>query len=304
MSVKVSGVSKKYGEQWAVRDLSFIAQKGQILGFLGPNGAGKTTTMKMITGYLPATAGSIEVCGIPVADQPLEAAAKIGYLPEHNPLYKDMYVKEALQFVAGLHRVRNPAKRIQEMIAMTGLGLEQNKKIHQLSKGYRQRVGLAQAMIHDPEVLILDEPTSGLDPNQLKEIRSLILEIGKEKTVIFSTHIMQEVQALCQRVIIISRGQMVADDPIEKLQEKIGPNKVLSVTFDSPVSIQAIRAIPGVMHCVDKGQGTYEIQVNEDQDLRPVLFQWAVNQKAGILEMKQEQFSMEQIFQELTRQKA
>ncbi len=301
MSVTVKGVGKKYGEQWAVRDLTFQVGKGEILGFLGPNGAGKTTTMKMITGYLPVTTGNIEVCGLSVADNHREAAAKIGYLPEHNPLYKDMYVKEALGFVARIHKISNPNQRIQEIIGMTGLSVEQHKKIHQLSKGYRQRVGLAQAMIHDPEVLILDEPTSGLDPNQLKEIRQLIQQIGKEKTVIFSTHIMQEVQALCQRVIIINRGQMVADDPIDKIQDRISGHNIISVVFENVVSVQALSALPGVLKCIEKGGGAFEIQVRGDQDLRPILFQWAVEQKSSILEMKQELLSMEQIFQQLTQ---
>jgi ABC-2 type transport system ATP-binding protein len=301
MSVTVKEVGKKYGEQWAVQDLTFQVGKGEILGFLGPNGAGKTTTMKMITGYLPATSGNIEVCGLSVVDNHREAAAKIGYLPEHNPLYKDMYVKEALSFVARIHKIKNPNQRIQEIIGMTGLAVEQHKKIHQLSKGYRQRVGLAQAMIHDPEVLILDEPTSGLDPNQLKEIRQLIQQIGKEKTVIFSTHIMQEVQALCQRVIIINRGQMVADDPIDKLQDRISGHNIISVVFEKVVSVHALTALPGVLKCIEKGGAAFEIQVRGDQDLRPVLFQWAVEQKTGILEMKQELLSMEQIFQQLTQ---
>ena len=212
MSIEVQNLTKVYGTQKAVNNISFEAKSGEILGFLGPNGAGKSTTMKMLTGYIPPTEGSATVGGFDVATNSLKVRELIGYLPEHNPLYTDMYVREYLTFVARLHHISNVEKRVDEMIELTGLGLEQRKKIGQLSKGYRQRVGLAQALIYNPQVLILDEPTAGLDPNQLADIRGVIQQLGKEKTVIFSTHIMQEVQALCHRVLIINRGEIVAND--------------------------------------------------------------------------------------------
>lgn len=220
MSVSVKGLTKNYGAQIAVNNISFDAQPGSVLGFLGPNGAGKSTTMRMLTGYLPNATGKLEICGFDMESQALEAKKHIGYLPENNPLYPEMYVKEFLDFVADIHHIRNKKARIEEVISLTGLGSEQHKKIAQLSKGYKQRVGLAQAILHDPQVLILDEPTSGLDPNQLIEIRSLIKELGKTKTVILSTHIMQEVEAICDRVIIINKGQIVADDLLADLIAK------------------------------------------------------------------------------------
>jgi ABC-2 type transport system ATP-binding protein len=303
MSVVVESVSKFFGAQKAVNNISFSASKGQILGFLGPNGAGKSTTMKMITGYLPVSEGNIKVCDLDVNEHPIECASKIGYLPEHNPLYKDMYIKEYLEFIAGIHQIKEPGKKVKEMIHLTGLTIEQNKKINQLSKGYRQRVGLAQAMIHDPEILILDEPTSGLDPNQLKEIRSLIKELGKEKTVIFSTHIMQEVQAICDRVIIINQGEIVADDPIEKLKDRISGDKIISVSFEQNIPLEIIKKIPGVKSAAKKGNHVYEIKTGVNDDIRQKLFNLAVETQNTILELKQESLSVEQIFQELTSKK-
>jgi len=300
MSVIVRGLTKEYGVQKAVDDVSFSVEPGDILGFLGPNGAGKTTTMKMITGYIPMTEGEVEVSGISVKQSPLEVAAKIGYLPEHNPLYKDMYIREYLEFVAGLYRIPLKADRISEMIHVTGLEREKHKKIHQLSKGYRQRVGLAQAMIHDPEVLILDEPTSGLDPNQLREIRQLIAELGKHKTLIFSTHIMQEVQALCNRVIIINKGKLVADDPIEKLQARISGDAIVQVTFDKAINASKIQSIGGVLSTEKLENNSWQIRATSGKDIRPDLFNLAVSTGMIILELKQEQLSVEQIFQELT----
>jgi ABC-2 type transport system ATP-binding protein len=221
MSIQVEALTKVYGEQTAVNGISFEVKKGEIVGFLGPNGAGKSTTMKMITGYVPATSGTIRVCGNNITEQPLESRRRIGYLPESNPLYYDMYVREYLGFLAGVHNIGTESeKRINEIIAQTGLGPEEKKKIGALSKGYKQRVGIAQAMIHNPEVLILDEPTSGLDPNQIVEIRDLIRNFGQNKTVILSTHIMQEVEAMCDRVIIIHKGNLVADAPLKELQGK------------------------------------------------------------------------------------
>jgi ABC-2 type transport system ATP-binding protein len=300
MSVVVKDLAKVYGTQRAVDSISFSVEPGDVLGFLGPNGAGKTTTMKMITGYIPMTEGSVEVSGISVSDEPLGAAAKIGYLPEHNPLYKDMYIREYLEFVAGLYGIRSKRDRISEMIHVTGLEREKHKKIHQLSKGYRQRVGLAQAMIHDPEVLILDEPTSGLDPNQLKEIRQLIAELGKQKTLIFSTHIMQEVQALCNRVIIIDKGKLVADDPIEKLQARISGDAMVYVSFDKQIAAAKINSIDGVLDAVALDKSSWQIRTASDKDIRPALFKLAVDSGMIIMELKQERLSVEQIFQELT----
>lgn len=230
MSIVVSNLLKIYGTQTAVNNISFSLKKGEVVGFLGPNGAGKSTTMKMITTYLPPTGGTASVCGFDVAQQPMEARKKLGYLPEANPLYYDMYVREYLEMSAGIHGISKPKQRIEEMIALTGLGKEAHKKIGMLSKGYKQRTGLAQAMLHDPEVLILDEPTSGLDPIQIVEIRDLVTRIGKEKTVLLSTHIMQEVEAMCSRVIIISSGNIVADDSMENLRKG---NRSLEEVFRS-----------------------------------------------------------------------
>lgn len=220
MSIKIQNLTKTYGTQKAVDNISFEVHKGEIVGFLGPNGAGKSTTMKILTGYIPSTEGSAEVNGFDVKSQPMQVKKSIGYLPEHNPLYLEMYVREFLEFIGSLYGLKGAElkNRIEEVIELVGLSLEKHKKIGQLSKGYRQRVGLAQAMIHNPEVLILDEPTTGLDPNQLVEIRNLIKEVGKNKTVIFSSHIMQEVEALCDRVVIINRGKIVADGNLAELK--------------------------------------------------------------------------------------
>jgi ABC-2 type transport system ATP-binding protein len=231
MSIKVDGLTKIYGTQKAVDGISFGAQSG-VLGFLGPNGAGKSTTMKMLTGFVPQTAGTASVCGFNIATQSLEVRRHIGYLPESNPLYTDMYVKESLGFIAGVHGLHNPASRIAEVIEQTGLGPEQHKKIGQLSKGYRQRVGLAQAILHNPEVLILDEPTSGLDPNQLIGIRQLIKDLGATKTVVLSTHIMQEVEAVCDRVVIINKGKMVANDSLQGLKAANGNQSLETIFVD------------------------------------------------------------------------
>lgn len=220
MSLQIVNLTKTYGTQNAVNNISFNINKGEIVGFLGPNGAGKSTTMKIITGYITATSGFAKICGIDVSNNSIEVKKKIGYLPESNALYYDMYVKEYLKFIAGVHRIANKKSEIERVIELTGLQVEQHKKIGQLSKGYKQRVGLAAALIHNPEVLILDEPTSGLDPNQIIEIRNVIKQQGKDKTVLFSSHILQEVEAICNRIIIISKGQIVADDTLENLKKK------------------------------------------------------------------------------------
>ena len=302
LSVTVSNLVKTYGSQNALNGISFSAEPGQILGFLGPNGAGKTTTMKILTCYLSQTSGDASVCGKDVVSNSLAVRREIGYLPEHNPLYKDMYVREYLSFAAKANRVSNAKSRIAEMIELTGLGREAHKQIGALSKGYRQRVGLAQAMLHDPSVLILDEPTSGLDPNQLAEIRNLIKELGKEKTVILSTHIMQEVQALCDRVIIIDRGNLVADDPIENLTNRLSGTSSLSVTFDRKVDVKKIGQIPGVMK-VEANQEAfgYRLSLRDKTDPRAEVFRFAVDNQLVLLGMQKEEGSVEDVFRALTK---
>jgi ABC-2 type transport system ATP-binding protein len=301
MSVEVNNLVKIYGEQRAVDNISFKAKKGEVLGFLGPNGAGKSTTMKIITGFIPQTEGSTVVCGFNTADAPLEVQRRIGYLPEKNPLYKDMYVKEYLNFVANLHKIPNKQARIAEMIEMTGLGQEQNKLIDSLSKGYKQRVGLAQAMLHNPEVLILDEPTSGLDPNQLVEIRALIKKLGEEKTVIFSTHIMQEVQAICDRVVIINKGKMVANDTIEHLKERVTGGIMVTVEFAEMTTKAQLEKIEGVKTVKALDKNRWELLGNKKADVRSKVFHFAVQNRLTLLEMRRETHSIENVFQELTK---
>lgn len=302
MSVVVEGLIKTYGQQNAVNNISFEAHKGEILGFLGPNGAGKTTTMKIITCFVPKTAGSVQVCGFDVESQPMEVRKRIGYLPEHNPLYLDMYVKEYLLFVAGLHKVKNKKKAVEDMIERTGLTLEQHKLIGSLSKGYRQRVGLAQAMLHDPEVLILDEPTSGLDPNQLIEIRKLIRELGKEKTVIFSSHIMQEVQALCDRVVIINQGNMVANDTISMLRQNVSKEKQITVVFDKAIDVKRLKKYTKADRVEDLENNRYMVSTTMEADLRPDIFHFAVKEEKVLLEMHQKVSTIEDVFQKVTKE--
>lgn len=301
MSVKVQNLTKVYGTQHAIDKVTFEAKSGEILGFLGPNGAGKTTTMKILTCFVPQTSGSAEVCGFDVATQSLEVREKIGYLPENNPLYKDMYVREYLEFVAGLHKLPKRRARVADMIERVGLGIEQNKQIGALSKGYRQRVGLAQAMMHNPSVLILDEPTSGLDPNQLVEIRQLIKDIGKEKTVIFSTHIMQEVQALCDRVMIINKGKIVANDTIDTLQNRITGENVVTIEFSQNVDKNVLTKIKNVRQVTLVSKTRFQLSSALDKDIRADIFQFAVQNNLTLLEMKKDTFSVEDIFQELTK---
>lgn len=299
MSITVEGISKKYGEQLALDKVSFSIGTGEIVGFLGPNGAGKSTTMKILTGYLSADEGVASICGINVFDENLtDIRTKIGYLPEHNPLYLDLYVKEYLKFIAGVHQIKNADQRIKEIINLTGLTQEQAKKIGALSKGYRQRVGLAQAMIHDPEVLILDEPTTGLDPNQIVEIRQLIRQIGKTKTVLFSTHIMQEVQAICDRAIIISKGSIVADAPISQLTEN-NTGFILEVEFDKPTDKKWILDIKHVNSASNTFQNKWEIR--SEKDIRSELFKIAVEKGLTVLTIHQKESNLEQVFQMLTR---
>lgn len=300
MSVELIDLTKIYGTQKAVNAVSFKANEGEILGFLGPNGAGKSTTMKMLTCFTEPTSGSASICGFDILTQARDVKRMVGYLPEHNPLYKDMYVKEFLQFIAGIHDINKPSQRIKDLIEMTGLGLEQNKLISSLSKGYRQRVGLAQAIMHDPQVLILDEPTSGLDPNQLRDIRQLILDLGKAKTVIFSTHIMQEVTALCDRVLIINRGNLVADDPIETLQDRVVSEHEIQVSFEHKIDLDSLNKIVGInkVNVLNELDNTYQIMAKDD--IRKAVFQWAVSNNAVILEMSKSQLSVENVFRQLT----
>ncbi len=300
MSIEVKEVSKRYGEQLALNNVSFNIASGEVVGFLGPNGAGKSTMMKIITGYIPPSAGTVLVCGHDVMEDSKAARRNVGYLPEHNPLYLDMYVKEYLRFVAGMYKVKNVRERVDEMIELVGLTLEQKKPIGALSKGYRQRVGLAQAMIHDPEVLILDEPTSGLDPNQLAEVRALIRTIGEKKTVMLSTHIMQEVEAICDRVIIINRGNIVADSPVSVLMSNVTQVKVLVVEFNTLTSSGDLKKLKGVKRVEHVSGFQYRISHAPEMDLREDLFQFAVQHKLSVLGMQAEHQKLEDIFKQLT----
>ena len=299
MSIKVKKLSKVYGTQKALIEVSFEINKGEIVGFLGPNGAGKSTLMKILTGYIPQTNGDAKICNLDINKNSIKTRSRIGYLPEHNPLYLDMYVKEYLEFVADIYKVNH--KYIDEMIKKTGLIKEQHKLIGSLSKGYRQRVGLAQALIHNPEVLILDEPTTGLDPNQLIEIRSLIKEVGREKTVLLSTHIMQEVEAICDRVIIINKGQIVANKTIVELQKSKGNRKLITVEFDKKAEKKELMKIGNVLEARELKGNKYQIFSDSKFDLRPAIFEFAVNNKLTVLQMNIEEQKLESIFQELTK---
>jgi ABC-2 type transport system ATP-binding protein len=299
MSVIVDRLTKIYGEQRALDEISFEVKPGDILGFLGPNGAGKSTTMKILTGYIPQTNGKASVCGFDVETQSIEVRKQIGYLPELNPLYTDMFVKEYLLFIADLQGLDKQAnKAVEEMIDRTGLTPERRKKIGQLSKGYKQRVGLAQSMLHNPKVLILDEPTSGLDPNQVGEMRDLIREIGRDKTVILSTHIMQEVEAMCNRVVIINKGKIVADDKIEKLQQKLTGEVNITVEFKNEVTEGTLKQLDGVISARQKGK---KFQLRCSGDIREQLSLIASQQNWVLLSMNLEEDSLEDVFQKLTK---
>ena len=302
MSIEIKNITKQYGEQLALNDVTLSIDKG-IVGLLGPNGAGKSTLMKIITCFIPPTSGTVSVNGFDVTDQPMEVKRIVGYLPEHNPLYLDMYVREYLNFVAGIHHITgNAAKqRMEQMIEETGLGLEAHKKIGALSKGYRQRVGLAQAMMHDPQVLILDEPTSGLDPNQLIEIRNLISNLGKEKTVLLSTHIMQEVEAICQRAVIINKGVVVADDKIENLKQANTTNNVIVVEFENEVSQNQLLSIPQVCKVQHVKGNHWILEPEGDLDIRANLMKWSVDNGMIIKTLQKEDISIEEAFQKLTK---
>lgn len=302
MSLSVQHLTKLYGQQKAVDNISFEVGEGEIVGFLGPNGAGKSTTMKIATTYLPPTMGKVIVGGWDVADHPMKVKQIIGYLPEHNPLYLDMYVHEYLRFIGSLYGLRrkNLNQRVGEMIERCGLEQEQHKKIEMLSKGYRQRVGLAQALIHNPKVLILDEPTSGLDPNQLVEIRKLIKDVSADKTVIFSTHIMQEVQALCDRVIVINKGSIAADDQLNNLLGKSGSSTVVLVEFDQPVGLDDLLAVHGVVQVDNVTPTTLRLVSDGSTDIRPEIFKFAAQRNIALLGLKVEENSLENIFRSLT----
>jgi ABC-2 type transport system ATP-binding protein len=301
MSLEVNHLLKIYGTQKAVNDVSFRIGKGEIVGFLGPNGAGKSTTMKIITGYLQPDAGKAIVCGIDTTTDPLAVKKKIGYLPEANPLYYDMYVKEYLQFVAGVHGLKSIKEAVTRVITLTGLTPESKKKIGQLSKGYKQRVGLAAALVHNPEVLILDEPTSGLDPNQIVEIRNVIKEQGKDKTVLFSSHILQEVQAICDRVIIINKGQLVADDTLYNLQQ--GTNNAVQVTFKETVPVAAFNQIPSVLRATPVNEYSWQLTTNDTTEIRRALLELALQNNLNIVSLQTAGSNLEEVFKSLTGNK-
>jgi len=302
MTVETKNITKLFGKQKAVNNVSFQINNGELVGLLGPNGAGKSTIMKIIAGFLPFDSGEVFINEQKISTDNLEFKKHIGYLPEQNPLYTDLYIKEFLEITAGFYHLKNKKQRIAEMIELTGLGDEQNKKIRALSKGYRQRVGLAQALIHDPSILILDEPTTGLDPNQLEEIRTLIRQVGQEKTVILSSHIMQEVEAVCNRVIIIKKGKIIADGGIENIKTSgVNRNQIVVAEFNVKVSREQILKIGGVANA-DFVNNIWEIESEAEQDIRPAIYSFAVRNKLTLLTLQEKQQSLENIFQELTQQ--
>jgi ABC-2 type transport system ATP-binding protein len=296
MSIEVQSVTKSYETQLALNEISFSASKGEIIGFLGPNGAGKSTMMKILTGFILPTKGTVFISGINVLKNPIEAKAHIGYLPEQNPLYEDMYVKEYLQFQASIFKV--PKETIETVVNTVGLKPEVHKKIGQLSKGYQQRVGIAAAIIHNPDVLVLDEPTTGLDPNQIQEIRTLIKELGKDKTILFSTHIMQEVEAVCDRVIIIKKGELLVDKPIKELKKS--NEQTIEVTFDYKIEEQFIQMLPNMISFKNNFDNTWYITFDSSEDMRPVIFDFAKENGLKILELNSKNQSLEVFFSELT----
>ncbi len=298
MSIKVSKLSKLYGEQKALDEVSFEIPKGEIVGFLGPNGAGKSTMMKILTGYIPQSSGEAQVCDLDVSEESISVRQRVGYLPEHNPLYLEMYVKEYLRFMAGVHKASKES--VDAMIEKVGLSPEKHKKLGQLSKGYRQRVGLAAALLHQPEVLILDEPTTGLDVNQLVEIRQLIKEAGQDKTVMLSTHIMQEVEFLCDRVIIINNGKIVADRPIADLKE-LTLGTVYQVEFDKPQTKSALKKIDGLIKVEELDGNRWLLEGRPDIDLRAKVFEFAVANETAVLEIQKRSASLEEVFKKLTK---
>jgi ABC-2 type transport system ATP-binding protein len=302
MSLEVKNLTKIYADQLAVNDVSFSVNEGDILGFLGPNGAGKSTTMKIATGYIPATSGTVTLEGWDLGQNSLEARKLVGYLPEHNPLYLDMYVHEYLTFVGNVRRLKaqDIKSNLAKVIEQCGLTKEQNKKIGALSKGYRQRVGLAQALLHDPKVLILDEPTTGLDPNQIVEIRQLIKEVSKNKTVIFSTHIMQEVQAICNKVVIINKGKLVANKTLQELKSESATSSILKVDFLEPIDIDQIRSIPGIIDIQSHSANGYLITASQSVDIRNTIINLSAKNNWQLSSMQLQESSLEEIFKKLT----
>lgn len=301
MSIEVNSVSKLYGQQRALNNVSFEIHPGEVVGFLGPNGAGKSTMMKIITGFLKPSEGSVSVCGHDVAEHTYQVQRLIGYLPEHNPLYPDMYVREYLQMVAGIYRIDNRASRIREVIGLTGLTSESHKKIGSLSKGYRQRVGLAQALLPDPQVLILDEPTTGLDPNQIIEVRELIKTVGAEKTVMLSTHIMQEVEAICQRIIIINKGVIAANGQSSEIIYSMRNHSVIEVEFDRSVDTSKLIQITGVANTEILGNNRFLLTAGTSDDIRPFIFNFAVASGITLLSMVRRESHLEDVFHHLTK---
>ena len=301
MSIEVRNITKVFGEQKALDNVSFDINNGEIVGFLGPNGAGKSTLMKIITGYIPATEGEVLINGMNILENPIEIRKKLGYLPEQNPLYFDMYIVEYLEFVAGIYGIKNKKARIDEIVALTGLEPEINKKIGTLSKGYKQRVGLAQAIIHDPEVLILDEPTSGLDPNQIIEIRNLIKNLGKEKTVILSTHIMQEVEAICDRILLIKKGVLLANDKAEDFAHLNSDSiSTLLIELDGELTEKDFAQIKGIRNVRKQSPTRFAIEFSKDNDIRKAVFNLAVQKGLAVLSMQEKEKSIEDVFAELT----
>lgn len=300
MSIQVQQLLKTYGTQRAVDAISFEVKKGEIVGFLGPNGAGKSTTMKIITGYLTADSGQAKVCGVDVAADPLAVKKKIGYLPELNALYYDMYVREYLGFIAEVHQVKQPRKRIEEVIDLVGLRLEASKKISQLSKGYKQRVGLAAALVHDPEVLILDEPTTGLDPNQIIEIREVIRKQGQDKTVLFSSHILQEVEAICHRIIIINKGKLVADDSLANLRRQ-SDGQVVKVKFQEAIDKNLLEKLPASMSVNPGGTNEWLLATTDPDQLRKQILELALQHNLNVVSLQSENQSLEEVFRTLTK---
>ncbi len=301
-SIEIQEISKYYGKQKALDSINLSINNGEIIGLLGPNGAGKSTLMKIITSFIPPTSGKVFIKGFDVQEESMKTRALIGYLPENNPLYLDMYVKEYLQFVLGIYsNISNTDSVIKNIIELTGLGPEQKKKIGALSKGYRQRVGLAQALVHDPEILILDEPTSGLDPNQLVGIRQIISDLGKEKTIILSTHIMQEVEAICNRVVIIDNGRIVADDSTKNLS-KIGSKQVkFKVEFKEKLNQNQLKKIPHLKQATKINENEWLLEAEKNLDIRQEIFQFAVDNKYNVLSLSQTEEKMEEVFRRLTK---
>ncbi len=303
MSIIVKEITKKFGSQKALDNVSFTIKPGQIVGLLGPNGAGKSTMMKILTCFLPPTSGEVYVYNFDVLEDPIEVKKIIGYLPEHNPLYPEMYVKEFLEFICGIHKIKNTGQRIVEMIDITGLGAEQNKKIGALSKGYKQRVGLAQALIHNPQVLILDEPTSGLDPNQIIEIRNLIKNIGSEKTVMLSTHIMQEVEAICDRAIIINDGKIVADDSTDNYRKLSQEEEIILVEFNNKIPDDFFSEIKGIKNIVSIKENSWKITSEKDIDIRKEIMKNALDNNLTVISLQKQEYTLEEVFQKLTKNK-